>query len=202
MYSNYVVEFAKIKAIFTSASSATTTGQGISGIDIRSTASTSTGQSDYTEGRYSRWKIHSASGGGQPNVTINHSVSLAKWFKVGRAIQRYDLQAAYNATPVNQVFFHCFASCDDPNATDPFETWCNVSIDYTVTFFDPINPALSWLASVPVLYKPSREGQRVRDASDSLATQKWEVIRSTSDGRRERDSSGKDPRSVITNPRR
>jgi hypothetical protein len=195
MYSNYVVEFAKIKAIFSSANNSTTLGQSISGIDIRSTATLSTGQNDYQEGRYARWKIHSPQTGGQPNVTITHSINLAKWFKVGRAIQRYDLQAAYNATPVNQVFFHCFAACDDPNATDPDETWCNVSIDYTVTFFDPINPALSWLASVPTVYRPSREGQRLREASSDLASQKWEVVRG------DRGSSGKG-HVVNPNPRR
>jgi hypothetical protein len=143
MFASYCVESATIEATFISTASATATGQSICGIDIRPEATLDTSSTGYMEGRLSKWKVHSASGGGLPVVRMRRTMDVADWFGVPQALDRYDLKAAYNAVPASSLHFHLFCSDPDPATSSSDTTWVDMRVTYTLRFFDPITPALS-----------------------------------------------------------
>jgi hypothetical protein len=142
MYGRYCVEASSITAVFIAGSS-TSTYTAMCGIDVRSDVTAQTTYGSYLEGRLTRVKPHVPNSGGPAVCTVKHGVNVAKWFALTQASDRDSLTAATSANPAQQLYYHVFASDADPAGGDPGASWCTVTVDYTLRFYDPLSVVAS-----------------------------------------------------------
>jgi len=131
LYDHYSVIYARCTVKFYSTSPV------VVGIAVRDRATTVSNLDDYMEGR----NIHSTMVTDSNWRTVTFSLNLSK-FLGRKVLQEDDCRGSVSANPAEQAYFHIFghssASGGDPGLID-----CQVLIDYTTVYTEPVTPGQS-----------------------------------------------------------
>lgn len=136
LYDHYTVIGAKIRM-----KCGTDTGLNtslIAGISLRDSSSSPADVVDYIEGRNCNWIMMSHDNDAR---TVTQTFSAKKFFSVAHPTSEKDLSGTVSTNPIEQAFFHCFASPVVNVDTDSLDI--AVEIEYIVLLTEPKQPLIS-----------------------------------------------------------
>lgn len=112
----------------------------VCGIDLRSNTQVQTVLSNLIEDRNCKYVVQAPN---SPSMLVEKTFSAKNFFSVSNPLDRGNLRGSDASNPIEQAYFHVFASNTNPDSITNHPVDFTIVINYIVTFHEPINPPIS-----------------------------------------------------------